>query len=93
MDFMEYEREYIDPCSTEPIVDMEAPAFFEEYKDMSSEELQEKFSEAQEHAVRLTGRVGFVDSHGEHVHLDAVAGGSAKVVSSTVHSENRLIHL
>ena len=35
---------------------------------MTSEELQEKFSEAQEHAVRLTGRVGFMDSHGEHVH-------------------------
>ena len=74
--FMEYKREYIDPCSTDPIVDMDAPAFFDEYKDMSSEELQEKFSEAQEHAVRLTGRIGFVDSHGEHVHLDAVAGGS-----------------
>ena len=74
--FMEYEREYIDPCSTEPIVDTDALAFFAEYKDMSSEELQEKFSEAQEHAVRLTGSIGFIDSHGEHLHLEAIAGGS-----------------
>ena len=74
--FMEYEREYIDPCSTEPIVDTDALAFFAEYKDMTSEELQEKFSEAQEHAVRLTGSIGFVDSHGEHLHLEAIAGGS-----------------
>lgn len=34
--FMEYEREYIDPCSTEPIVDTDALAFFAEYKDMTS---------------------------------------------------------
>ena len=74
--FMEYEREYIDPCSTEPIVDTDALAFFAEYKDMSSEDLQEKFSEAQEHAVRLTGSIGFIDSHGEHLHLEAIAGGS-----------------
>lgn len=74
--FMEYEREYIDPCSTEPIVDMDALAFFDEYKDISEGELQDKFSEAQEHAVRLTGSIGFVDSHGEHLHLDAVTGGS-----------------
>ena len=74
--FMEYEREYIDPCSTKPIVDTDALAFFAEYKDMSSEELQEKFSEAQEYAVRLTGSIGFIDSHGEHLHLEAIAGGS-----------------
>lgn len=74
--FMEYEREYIDPCAIEPIVDEDALAFFDEYKDMSSEALQEKFSEAQEHAVRLTGSIGFVDSDGEHLHLKAVAGGS-----------------
>ena len=74
--FMEYEREYIDPCSTEPIVDTDALTFFAEYKDMSSEELQEKFSEAQEHTVRLTGSIGFIDSHGEHLHLEATAGGS-----------------
>ena len=66
--FMEYEREYIDPCSIEPLVSADAPAFFDEYKDMSSEELQEKFSEAQEHAVRLTGSIGFVDIVGKEVY-------------------------
>ena len=73
---MEYEREYIDPCATEPIVDMDAIAFFDDYKNISSKELQEKFSEAHEHAVQLTGSIRFVDSHGEHLHLEAIAGGS-----------------
>ena len=73
---MEYEREYIDPCAVEPIVNMDAIAFFEEYKTMTSEELQEKFSEKNEFAVRLTGVIGSIDGNGEYLHLNVVSGGS-----------------
>ena len=69
--FMEYEREYTDPCSIEPIVDTDAITFFEEHKDMPTEQLKEKFSEAKEHAVRLTGKIMEIDEEdGEYLHLE-----------------------
>ena len=68
--FMEFEREYIDPCSTEPVVNTDAITFFEEHKDMPTEQLKEKFSEAKEHAVRLTGKIVEIDEEdGEYIHL------------------------
>jgi len=66
---MEYEREYIDPCSIEPIVDTDAMIFFEEHKDIPTETLEEMFSEAKEYAVRLTGKVREIDEEGEYIHL------------------------
>ena len=69
--FMEYEREYTDPCSIEPIVDTDAITFFEEHKDMPTEQLKEKFSEAKEHAIRLTGKIMEIDEEdGEYLHLE-----------------------
>ena len=67
--FMELEREYVNPCSIEPIITMDAITFFDEHKDMSDEQLQEKYSETKKHAVKLTGVISLIDRKGEYLHI------------------------
>lgn len=91
--FMEYEREYTDPCSIEPIVDTDAITFFEEHKDMPTEQLKEKFSEAKEHAVRLTGKIMDIDEEdGEYLHLEGSTTESSQNIINCAVRQNMTIN-